>query len=51
MMSKKKIREKKIEKKMRKRMLTVCEAEHMHLLCPELSRRSWLLMSTVWYMS
>jgi len=51
MMSRKKIREKKIEKKMRKCMLTACEARHMHLLCPELPRRSRLLMSTVWHVS
>jgi len=40
MMSRKKIREKKIKKKIRKYMLTACEARHTCLLCPELPRRS-----------
>jgi len=40
-----------MEKKMRKHMLTACEAGHMSLFCPELPRRSRLLMSTVWHMS
>jgi len=51
MMSRKKIREKKMKKKMRKHMLTACEAGHTSLFCPELPRRSWLLMSTVWHVS
>jgi len=47
MMSREKISKKKIEKTIRKRMLTACEARHMSLFCPELPRRSQLLMSTV----
>ena len=37
-MSREKIRGKKKEKKMRKHMLTACEAGHMSLFCPELPR-------------
>jgi len=47
MMSKEKISKKKIEKTIRKHMLTAYEAGHMSLFCPELPRRSQLLMSTV----
>jgi len=50
-MSRKKIEKKKREKKMRKRMLTACKAGHMSLFCPELPRRSQLLMSTVQHVS
>jgi len=51
MMSREKIREKKIEKKMRKHTLTTCEAGYTSLFCPELPRKSQLLMSTVQHMS
>jgi len=51
MMSKKKIREKKMEKKIRKYTPTACKAGHICLLYPKLPRRSWLLMSTVWHVS
>jgi len=52
MMSRKKIREKKIKKKkIRKHTLTACKARYTRLLCPELPRRSWLLISTVWHVS
>jgi len=51
MMSKKKIREKKMEKKIRKYTPTACKAGHICLLYPKLPRRSWLLMSTVRHVS
>jgi len=47
MMSKEKISKKKIEKTIRKRMLTAYKAGHMSLFCLELPRRSQLLMSIV----
>ena len=32
----------------RRYTLTTCKAGHTSLFCPELPRRGWLLMSTVW---
>jgi len=50
-MSREKIREKKMKKKIRKCILTACEAGHTSLFCPELPRKSQLLMSTVQHVS
>jgi len=50
MMSRERIRKgKKMETKRRRRTLTACKTGHASLFCPELPRRDWLLMSTVWH--